>query len=220
MKKIALIVLLASLAFSIGAAEVTVLSLSGNVEIKEPGRDWVPAAVGQKISSASMISTGFGSRARLSAGGMELNLQPLTRVVIDSLVTDGDTDRTAVSLQTGRVRATKPPVTRATRSTQRQIDFRVSTPVATAAVRGTDFYVSHDKLETLEGLVSFTEGQAVVLSPGGTYSWSVPGLPPLNPMETFDEIWGVSPEAGTIGDDRYRRRSSSSRVGSVRIELQ
>jgi hypothetical protein len=215
-----LIVLLASLAFALGAAEVTVLSLSGSVEIKEPGRGWAPASVGQTVASSSMISTGFGSRARLSAGGMDLNLQPLTRVTIDSLVSDGDTDRTAVSLQSGRVRATRPPVTRANRSTRRNIDFRVSTPVATAAVRGTDFYTSHNKLETVEGLVSYSQGQAVVMTPGGTYSWAVPGLRPINPTDVASGIWGVSPDAGTFGDDRYRRRSPSSRVGSVRIELQ
>lgn len=220
MKRIAWIALMVSLAFTVGASEVIVLSLSGNVDIKEPGGNWAPAAVGQTVSSASMISTGFGSRARLSAGGMELSLQPLTRVTINSLVSEGKTDRTSVSLQSGRVRATRPPVTRATRSTRRQIDFRVSTPVATAAVRGTDFFRSPDKLETVEGLVSFEQGQAVVMSPGGTYSWAVPGLRPINPTELAGYIWGVSPEAGTIGSERYRRRSSSSRVGSVRIELQ
>ena len=220
MKRIASIVVLASLAFALGAAEVTVLSISGSVEIKEPGRGWGPAAVGQTVSSSSMISTGFGSRARLSAGGMELNLQPLTRVTIDSLVSDGNTDRTAVSLQSGRLRATRPPVTQAARSTRREVDFRVSTPVATAAVRGTDFLTSSDKLETVEGLVSFQQGQAVVMAPGGTYSWAVPGLRPIDPTDVADGIWGVSPDAGTLGSDRYRRRSSSSRVGSTRIVLE
>ncbi len=220
MKKIAILILLATVALIASAADVTVISASGNVEIKEPGGGWAPVNSGQTVSSQSMISTGFGSRARLSAGGMELNLQPLTRVTIDSLTQEGETTRTAVSLQAGRVRATRPP---ATRSTRTAVDFRVSTPVATAAVRGTDLVVSFNKLVTNEGLVGFSQGQAVILSPGGTWSWAVEGLRPMNPSELMGDIWGVSPAAGTVpggeGGSRGRSRSTKN-SGYARITLQ
>lgn len=212
MNRILLIILLISVAVSGYAADVSVLSLSGSVEIKEPGGIWAPAAVGQVVSSRSMISTGFGSRASLSAGGMELNLQPLTRVTIDSLTQDGETTRTAVSLNSGRVRASRPPVTRSTRSS---IDFRVSTPVATAAVRGTVMEVAFNKLMTEEGLVEFSQGQAVVLSPGGTFTWAVEGLRPVDPADLVSEIWGVTLPSGS-GDGS---RTVNSR-GSARISLQ
>lgn len=209
MNRIFLIVLLISVGLSAGAADVSVLGLTGSVEIKEPGGAWTPAAVGQVVSSRSMISTGFGSRATLSAGGMELNLQPLTRVSIDSLTQDGETTRTAVSLQSGRVRATRPPVTRSTRSA---VDFRVSTPVATAAVRGTDFELSFNKLATYEGLVGFSQGQAVVLSPGGTFSWAVEGLRPVNPTDLADEIWGVYLPGGSSNDSDVIKSWGTSRI--------
>jgi len=209
-KRILILLLLTSAALAVGAADVTVLSVSGNVEIKEPGGAWSAASVGQVVSTRSMISTGFGARAKLSAGGMELNLQPLTRVSIDSLTQNGETTSTAVSLRSGRVRATRPPVTR---STRRTIDFRVSTPVATAAVRGTDFFLSADKLQTVEGLVALSVGQAVILSPGGTWSWAPEGLRPMDPFDLVGERWGVSPSAGPKG------RSSSVKSGYARITL-
>ncbi|MCK5736039.1 MAG: FecR domain-containing protein, partial [Spirochaetaceae bacterium] len=132
---------------------------------------------------------------------------------------DGETTRTAVSLQTGRVRATRPPVTR---STRRSIDFRVSTPVATAAVRGTDFFLSPDKLQTVEGLVALSIGQAVILSPGGTWSWAPEGLRPMDPTELVGVRWSVSPSAGSMpGDGRGSGgKSTSSKRAYARITLQ
>ncbi len=220
MKRIVIILLLISVALAVSAAEVTVISVSGNVEIKEPGGAWAAAATGQVVSTRSMISTGFGSRAKLSAGGMELTLQSLTRVSIDSLIEDGDTTRTALSLQSGRIRATRPPVTR---STRRSIDFRVSTPVATAAVRGTDILQSPDKLITLEGMAELSQGQAVIMSPGGTWSWAVKGLRPMNPFDLVGSNWGVSPAAGTMpgGDSGSGGRSRTSKNwGYARITLE
>ena len=219
MKKILIIMLLTSAALAAGASDVTVISITGNVEIREPGGTWTPVTAGQVVSSQSTISTGFGSRAKLSAGGMELNLQPLTRVSIDSLTQDGNTQRTAVSLQSGRVRATRPP---ATRSTRRSIDFRVSTPVATAAVRGTDFIMSFDKLQTAEGLVAYSMGKAVVFSPGGTWSWAPEGLRPMDPVKLAGERWGVSPSAGTLPGESGERRNIESSVkrGYARISLE
>lgn len=219
MKNILLIVIFVAAIFSVSAAEVTVLSLSGAVEVKEPGAAWRPLAVNQVVSSNSMVSTGFGARARLSVGGMEVSLQPLTRVTIDSLTQDGATTRTALSLQSGRVRATRPPVSRSTRSS---LDFRVSTPVATAAVRGTDFELSFNKLSTDEGLVGLSQGQAAILSPGGTWTWAVEGLRPMNPAELLGEKWSVSSTAGSLpGSNGGSSGSRSNRnLGTTRLTLQ
>ena len=220
MKRILFLVLLTSLAAALFAADVTLVSVSGTVEIREPGGAWMPASAGQVVSTRSWISTGFGSRAKISAGGMELTLQPLTRASISSLTESDDSTSTRVSLQTGRVRATRPA---ATRSTRRSIDFRVSTPVATAAVRGTDFELSPDRLITYEGLVSYTQGGVIVLSPGGTFSWAVPGDHPMNPIDLVGETWGVNPTAGSIPGDSSRGgrgRSRSSRNGYLVLDLE
>lgn len=220
MKRIVVILLLISVALAVSAAEVTVISVSGNVEIKEPGGAWATAATGQIVSTRSMISTGFGSRAKLTAGGMELTLQSLTRISIDSLIQDGETTRTAISLQSGRIRSTRPPVTR---STRRSIDFRVSTPVATAAVRGTDTLDSFNKHKTITGMSEYSQGQAVIMSPGGTWTWGVKGLRPMNCIDLVGGNWGVSSAAGTMPGDNSSSggRSRASRSwGYARITLE
>ena len=220
MKRILFLIVFTSTVLALHAADVTVVNVTGNVEIREPGGVWAPAAAGQVVSERSWISTGFGSRARIEAGGITLSLQPLTRVSIDSLTEDADVTRTQVSLQTGRVRASRPPTTRATR---RPIDFRVSTPVATAAVRGTDWTQSADKLMVSEGLVEYSQGAAVVLLPGGTYTWAVEGLRPMDPMDLLADLWGVSSTAGTIpgdGTGKTGRSGTGKARGYARITLQ
>ena len=215
MKKLLVILLLTSVALAAYAADATIVSISGTVEIREPGGSWTPASVGQVVSANSWISTGFGSRAKVSAGGMEMSLQPLTRVSISSLAPESGASgtsrsRTTVSLQTGRVRATRPPTTRANR--RDSIDFRVSTPVATAAVRGTDFVISFNKLVTYEGLVSYSQEGVTVMSPGGTYTWAVDGWHPVDPGDLVDDQWAVNPTAGSIpGSDGRGGRSRSTR---------
>ena len=225
MRKLVAILLLISVALAAHAADATIISISGTVEVREPGGSWAPAAVNQVVSANSWISTGFGSRASVSVGGMELSLQPLTRVSISSLApesgaADQASQRTSVSLQTGRVRATRPPVTRANR--RESIDFRVSTPVATAAVRGTDFVISFDKLITYEGLVSYSPEGLTVMSPGGTYTWAVDGWHPMDPTDLVDDTWSVNPAAGSIpGSDSGDGRSRSTRnVGYLDVTIQ
>lgn len=224
MRRILTILLLTTLALAAHATQATVVSISGTVEIREPGGSWTPAVVGQVVSANSWISTGFGSRARLSSGGMELNLQPLTRVSISSLAPDSNATgasaaRTSVSLQTGRVRASRPPTTRANRRSS--IDFRVSTPVATAAVRGTDFVISFNKLVTYEGLVSFSQEGVTVISPGGTFTWARDGWHPVNPTDLVDDMWAVNPEAGSIpgGGSRGGRSRSSRAFGYLDVGI-
>jgi hypothetical protein len=216
MKRLLIILILLSAAAAVFSAEAVVVSIVGTLDIKVPGGVWTPATVGQKISTQSMVSTGFGSRAKLSVGGMELNLQPVTRVTIDSLTETGGTPSTGLSLQTGVVRSTRPP---ATRTSSTGVDFRVSTPVATAAVRGTDFSVSPDKLVTAEGLVSYSAGSTVVFSPGGTLTWYKPGFGPVNPTDLAPEIWSVNPNSGSMPGDFGSGDSGSGRTAWAVITI-
>ncbi|PIE04519.1 MAG: hypothetical protein CSA76_03845 [Spirochaetales bacterium] len=219
MKKLLLIILLTAAAAAVFAGEAILISFSGTVEIQEPGGEWKAAEAGQFVSSRSMISTGFGSRARLKAGGMMLQLQPLTRVSISSLVQKGNTASTQVSLQSGRVRASRPPVTRAKR---RSIDFRVSTPVATAAVRGTDFEMgANNRLVTNEGIVEFSNEELRVFSYGGTSVWAKELDGFIRPASSAWEIWSVSPVAGSFSREFSSFSSSAlENLGIVRVDLE
>ncbi len=222
MKRTIMMLLLVMCSFvMVYAGEARLVSVSGTVEVREPGGEWTPVSGGELVSGRSMISTGFGSRAKVELGGMTLNLQPLTRVVIDSLGEEKDVASTQVSLQTGRVRASRPPATRATR---RSINFKVSTPMATAAVRGTDFELgANGRLTTHEGLVAFSQGDAVVFSPAGTTSSaSAASSAPVQPSDLANDIWSISSIAWELhADDEFGSGSGGSDAqGSVRITLQ
>ncbi len=192
-----ILILLTITSLFLYAEEVSLLSFTGKVEIKKAGGEWTPVSAGQQISGSDYISTGFGSMARLQAGGMQITLQPLTRIQIDELAEKGNTVSSRVSLQSGRVRAVR---TQTTKAQRKLLDFRLSTPVATAAVRGTDFELSaNNKLRTYEGLVEFSSKQGTVLSSAGSYSWASISQAPAIPLELAAENWSLSPVAGSIG---------------------
>lgn len=151
-------------ALPLAALDVTVVSVSGSVEIKPPGGAWAPAEIDQIVSSQAMISTGFNSRAVLRLGESDLFVQALTRLAIDEVEQTGEVTRSSLSLQSGRVRAQ-------VRSTRGRVDFRVSTPVATAAVRGTEFVLSPEKLEVKDGVVQFLAGMGFQYIPGDSFSF-------------------------------------------------
>ncbi len=214
MKKLMSLILLGSLSVGLWAVDATILSLSGpSVEIKEPGGTWQPASQGQVVSSASMIATGFNSKVSISVGGMDLSLSSLTRVSIDALMEDNDVITTSLSLSTGRLRASSQPVERKTR---RKIDFKVNTPVATAAVRGTEFLLSTNKLETIEGMVELRQGSRVVQAPAGSKSWVAPDAPPTAPIENIGEL--ISPEITAA--EEVEEIETIVTTGDVRIILE
>ena len=167
----------------LAALDAKIISVSGRVEVREPGAGWEMARAGQVLSSKSTISTGFGSGAKLTLGGMELILSSLTRVTIDRLSEKSGVPDTTVSLKSGQVRAAVIPVVRQTR---RELKFRVSTPIATAAVRGTIFIISTNKLKTMEGLVEVDQGKSPILVPANSYTWYVEGIRPVDPIKQFE----------------------------------
>ncbi|WP_038078338.1 FecR family protein [Treponema primitia] len=124
-----------------------ILDVSGNVEIKAPGAEWVPAVVGQQLENTAMISTTFKSTARISLGNSVLTVRPLTRVTLEELREDTGNERAALHLQTGRIRADVTPPSGG------KTDFTVRSPIATASVRGTSFEFDGRRLAVAEGRV-------------------------------------------------------------------
>jgi hypothetical protein len=112
----------------------------GKVEIQRPGEAWIPAEVGMELPLRATISTGFNSQAVLEVWGSVLTLRALTRIRIDELEVRDNVAVTGLSMPVGRIRAE-------VRTTEGlSTDFRVRSPVSTAAVRGTGF---DDDLYTL-----------------------------------------------------------------------
>ncbi|MBO7612715.1 MAG: FecR domain-containing protein [Treponema sp.] len=137
MKKTLRVLLALALAFvaahSALALEATVVSTSGKVEIQR-GNSWVPLNKGDVVYGGAVISTGFKSSAELDIHGSKVQLGPLTRITIEKLVSTSTKNESSIYLDSGRVDAA------VNKADGKRTGFRVSTPVATASVRGT--YIS------------------------------------------------------------------------------
>jgi hypothetical protein len=128
--------------------EAVIREIRGTVEVKEPeAADWGPAQPGQSIARTAVVSTGFKSTAVIAIGNSVLTVQPLTRLTVEELTEEGDSERVNLNLRTGRIRAdVRPPAGGKT-------EFVVRSPTATASVRGTVFEFNGIQLRVDEGRV-------------------------------------------------------------------
>ncbi len=152
-----------------------VTQASGKVEISVSGRGWTVVSVGDQVPVSATISTGFGSRATLEGAGAVITIEPLTRMTVNELrANSGGGAETSLGLRTGRIRA-------AVRSTDAgRTRFSVSSPVATAAVRGTEFGFNGYKVDVgtgTVGLISGTTGKSVNVPQGANSKVDENGTP-------------------------------------------
>lgn len=145
------------LAFSIASAnalDAKVISVTGKVEVQSNGSAWKTLKAGDKISKGSIISTGFKSSAKISIDSTTVDLGPLTRITVEKLASNDAKDETNLFLDTGKVKAD------VKKNSAKKVDFKVSSPVATASVRGTVVECSADgRIKTTEGLVAKGPGK-------------------------------------------------------------
>jgi hypothetical protein len=150
MKKLAiLLMLIIILAPGLFSQTAVVKQVVGKVEVKAPGQAWVPAKVGMDVSKGSFISTGFRSTAVLEMGPSVLNVRQLTRMQLEELLEKEGTMTTGLYLNVGKVNAKVKSVKGLSH------DFKLRSPVSTAAVRGTDFDYDGRILKVREGIVDF-----------------------------------------------------------------
>jgi hypothetical protein len=145
------------------SAQAKFLEVTGTVEIKEAGSpDWKPAAPGDPIGKDTVVSTGFKSTALISLGNSNLAVRPLTRLTLEELERQGGTERAALYLNTGRVRAEVTPPAGG------KVDFTIKSPSITASVRGTafEFDTKHLKVDKGSIRLSNAKGQRVYVGEG------------------------------------------------------
>jgi len=144
-------------------AVAKVQSISGNVEIKKPGSAvWEKAEVGQIIDPKTTVSTGFKSEVIIKTETTEIKVRPLTRLSLDELEANEDSEIFNISLQTGRLRIeVNPPA-------GLRASARFTSPSSVASVRGTVFEFSTINLIVIEGSVEFSgsSGAAVIVDAG------------------------------------------------------
>ncbi len=109
------------------------------------------------------ISTGFDSRAILDIGETTtLTVNALTRMRIDDLLAEEDVDKADLTLEIGRIDG------EVREHADRETEFNLDGPVATASVRGTDFGFDGYNLWVGSGSVDLTDrfGRQVVVRAG------------------------------------------------------
>ena len=180
------------------AADLTavVKDVSGKVEVMSPGGSWKKASTGMKIETGDSISTGFRSQAILTLGASQVVVKQLTRMELTELVEKQGTVRTGLNLRVGKIKA-KVRTTAGLRQ-----DFRLTSPVSTAAVRGTDFEYDGVNLKVLEGSVEFTNkrGQRRLV-PAGVASKIIGTGLPQSGEELKNLLISIDPSTLTIPQD-------------------
>ena len=202
-------------------AEVSITQVKGKVELMLPGsQSWVKASDGAEIPANTRISTGFNSTAVLVVNrDTRVNLKALTRIQLEEAIAQNDgSQNTRLLLGSGRIQA---DVKKKEGSFH---DFRVNSPVATAAVRGTQFDMSPRKLKVLEGAVRFFAGgygftiqrgqDAQVTVIGSSIGIDSPTGAAINSRK-------VQTNTGSTDGDIIvnNTSSSSSNIGSAYIQL-
>ncbi len=163
------------------AADGVFKSVTGKVEYKLPGGNWQTAQVGVEVPTGAHISTGFNSAASVEIESAVLRIRALTRMSIDELIKREGVISTKMNLRVGRVRAEVKGVE------DLRNEFKVSSPVSTAAVRGTIFDDDGVNLKVYEGKVLFTNPNNIgsIVSKGGTGTSTGDG-PPLTGLESWE----------------------------------
>jgi hypothetical protein len=162
---IAFVLMLAALsaAESAFAQNGVIKEMSGTVELKNTNAaDFTLAKAGDIVKQDTVVSTGFKSTALIEIGSTIITVRPLTRLTLKEIKASAESETLNVSLQTGRVRVdVKPPA-------DRKASMSVSTPTATASVRGTSFELDARNLYVINGKVLFkgTRGVYTLITTG------------------------------------------------------
>ena len=154
MKKTVLAFLLIFVTLSVFAQNGVLRELSGTVELKNAGASsFIAANVGDQLRQDTIISTGFKSTALVEVGCTLIAVRPLTRLTLTEISASSGSETLNVNLAAGRVRVdVNPPAgTRASMS--------VTSPSATASVRGTSFDFNLYNVKVLQGIVGMSGNQ-------------------------------------------------------------
>jgi len=216
MKKTALTFFIILMGMSIFAQNGVIRELSGTVELKASGASaFVPAKAGDQINPEMVISTGFKSTALVAVGSALITVRPLTRLTLTEIRAAAGTETLNVNLQAGRVRVdVNPPAgTKASMS--------VSSPMATASVRGTSFEFDTRNLSVNHGRVNFqgNKGHARTVSGGASSRVEEDGRA-ADPIHVKIAGLTPTPPVGTDLTSGNTGGSKSSSGGVIVIEPQ
>jgi len=207
-------------------SQAYIREITGTVELKLPNAaNWTPAKVGDRIGESTIVSTGFKSAAILAVGNSTLTVRALTRLSLESLLQQNETETVNIGLSTGRIRADVKPPTGAEGKT----NFSVRTPTATASVRGTVFDMDTVTIKVLEGSVSYEPSGDLALRPivvnSGQESWvDADTGTAINPFAAADSNLALpslpGQSAAAVVDTAKPEPQSGSLVITIELEPQ
>ena len=198
MKKAVLTVLFMTAALGVYAQNGVIKEMIGTVELKAAGAaGYTMAKAGDTVAQDTIISTGLKSTAAVEVGSAVIAVLPLTRLTLTEILSSRGSETLNLSLQTGRVRVdVNPPA-------GTKASLTVSSPSATASVRGTSFYFDTRSVSVSHGSVFFKGNRgyavqvgggavAIVEPKGNAAPPQVAGYRPSMPV-------GYDPSGGSIG---------------------
>jgi hypothetical protein len=190
---VALVLVLAVL--NAGAQSAVFGTVTGKVEIQNPGEQtWQAVTAGMEVPVRSTVSTGFDGRAVLQLGASTLTIRPLTRLRIDELSTQNNVARTNLTMPVGRVRA------EVKSASGIRTDFKLHSPVSTAAVRGTGFETDGVHLTVFESNVTFSSQSGISINVGtGETGVSSGGDSPSGGADQREANTSVDPNTSPTG---------------------
>ena len=173
------------LSFSQAQARITATMVKGSVAYKNK-KNWKPLKTGMALSQGTKISTGVNSTAVIAMDSHTVTIKPLTMIKIYENSRSKNRSKNRIGLRRGTIRA------KVSRSKRIKTVFKVSTPVATSSVRGTEEIISFGpskgmKVKMISGVAvgKSSNGLSKVLR-GGLQFQQKPGvnLPedPINPV--------------------------------------
>ena len=116
-----------------------VAELDGHADMKLADGTWVTLEVGSVIPNDAIVYTGYAATMLIRfSDHLIVILRSLSELSVKQFETDPSVYRTELKLESGELRF---KVLEGTMKT----DMKVSTPISTGAVTGTDFAVSYDK---------------------------------------------------------------------------
>ena len=212
MKKAVLVFLLLLAVFasqsSILYAQTGIIrELSGTVELKNAGQaNFTTAKVGDRVNQDTVISTALKSNAVIEIGSTVIAVRPLTRLTLTEIQSSGGEEKLNVNLQSGRVRVdVNPPAGTKT-------SMAVSSPNATASVRGTSFYFDTRNLRVEQGTVLFKGSRGYTIQAGAGSSAFVAA----NSAASAPQYSGGNPASSpVVGLDQSSRDNTGGSVVSA-----
>jgi len=166
---------------------------TGTVELKKASSTvFAEAKAGDIVNQDTVVSTGFKSTALIEIGSTVIMVRPLTRLTLKEIRASSESETLSVNLQSGRVRVeVKPPAGTKASTT-------ITTPSATASVRGTSFELDTRNLYVISGNVLFkgTRGTATLVTTGTNSTMDQNGSA-VNPLALGDADYKPQMPVGT-----------------------